>query len=343
MQTETREIAQVVERQYQDNGAILESIATAIKRLNPPFLMTIARGSSDHAASFLQYLFGKELGLICASVPPSLTSLYDADLKVNGAVAIAISQSGASPDICHTLQRVKENGALTIALTNHPNSPLAKIADFVIPLQAGKEQSVAASKTYMASIFAIVHLLSFIKPEINLQKALENLPNQLIQNIHIDFSRDLAWFQKEPNLIIIARGLLYPIAQEAALKCKETCQIHAEPFSAAEFQHGPMALVQENFPLIIFAQHDETQAGVFDLSEKLTRLGAKTLLVCDEKDIPQDRAIASHYLSLIADTHPALLPILYIQAFYFFVAELALKKNRDPDNPTHLQKITKTH
>jgi glucosamine--fructose-6-phosphate aminotransferase (isomerizing) len=341
MQQETLEIAEVIARQYAHNTEKMIALAKKIKEKNPRCIATLARGSSDHAASFLHYVFGKELGFICASLPPSLVSIYDSHFNAKDALVIAISQSGESPDICKSVQRLKEDGALTIAIVNQENSTLAAIADDVITLCAGTENSVAATKTYMASLFAILHLLQALKPHPDFEASLPILIKALSHPPHFE-KKAIEECVNTSSLIFLARGLMYPIAQEAALKCKETCQIHAEPFSTAEFQHGPMELVRPDFPIFIFAKADETLHSVLALCEKLTKLGAKTFLMGDKKSLPDDQAIASYTLTLPAVVDDHLSPLIYIQAFYVWVAELAIAKNRNPDKPLHLQKVTRT-
>jgi glucosamine--fructose-6-phosphate aminotransferase (isomerizing) len=334
METEALEAPYIIANQLVENIAVIEAIAKKFHENPPAFAVTIARGSSDHAASFAQYLFANELGLVTASLPPSLSSIYKTELKLKGALALAISQSGASPDICASLEAAKKAGAITVAMTNNPESRLANIAEFVLPLHAGEEKAVAATKTYLTSLSAIVQLVAYLKQDKKLLKALAVLPEALIKATQSNWDILFFGLMDAHSLIVIGRGTAYPIAQEAALKFKETCGIHAEPFSAAEFQHGPMALIKKDFPVLFFGQDDAALPGLLEAYEKITALGAKTFIAA---------AKAPHSLPLPQSLHPVLDPLLIIQAFYIFIARLSVKRGYNPDKPVNLKKITETH
>ncbi len=342
MQIEALSTPNTIAKQLANNTVVIEQIVTHLKKYSPAFVFTIARGSSDHAAHFANYLFAKQSGLICASLPPSLSSLYHCKLNVKNALAIGISQSGASPDICSSLQAAKVGGATTIAIVNNTHSSLAKIADFVIPLQTGEEKAVAATKTYIASLTALIQLIATLTADSTLLNALQELPKTLEKASHCDWSNANKILNNAINLIVIARGMGYPIAAEAALKFKETANIHAEAFSAAEFQHGPMALVKPDFPLLFFTQQDETFASTLALCEKMTRWDAQTLIAAPNSTIIQNDA-AQYYLPLPPSLHPVCDPIVTIQAFYPMIAKLAQQRGYDPDSPSNLRKVTETH
>ena len=342
MQSEALTSPNIVATQLTKNKAIIQQIITHLQQCPPGFVFTIARGSSDHAAYFAKYLFAKQTGLLCASLPPSINSIYHSKLNVRNALAIGISQSGASPDICSSLQAAKQGGATTIAIVNHTNSPLADIADFVLPLHAGEENAVAATKTYIASLTALIQLVAEFSQDKILLKALHELPSSLEKATHCDWSSTTQILAKAINLIVIARGMGYPIAAEAALKFKETANMHAEAFSAAEFQHGPMALVQPEFPLLFFPQYDATLPSTLALCQKMTQLGAQTLLATPN-DLAIEVNMAQHSLPLPNSLHPICDPLMTIQAFYPMMAALAQQRGYDPDQPNNLRKVTETH
>jgi glucosamine--fructose-6-phosphate aminotransferase (isomerizing) len=342
MKAEALQSPDIIASQWIENISTIKAIAKKINANPPLFAVTIARGSSDHAANFLKYLFEKELGIVTASLPPSLSSIYKVSPNMKNALAVAISQSGASPDICSSLEDAKKSGALTIAITNIPNSRLANIADFVLPLHAGIEKSVAATKTYLASLAVIIQLIAILKSDKSLLRLLPNFPEALTSATHINWDLFNDIIINAENLIVIGRGVSYPIAQEAALKFKETCHLHAEPFSAAEFQHGPMALVKKDFPILFFAQHDEALSGLLETSKKLTSMGANTFLAIAENDNISTE-IAKHRLSLPPSLHPLLDPLMIIQAFYIAIEKLSRSRGFDPDNPRNLKKITETY
>lgn len=346
MQQEALSAPEHVAQQLIENQATISALAKRIQADPPPFAFTIARGSSDHATSFAQYLFSTQLGMITASLPPSVISIYESKLNAKNALAIAISQSGASPDICETLQAARDAGAITVAIVNNINSPLANIAEFVLPMCAGEEHAVAATKTYITSLSAILQLVSALSSDKSLRQALAHLPESLVLASQCDWQVMQDELLQRNNLIVLARGLGYPVAKEAALKFKETCNIHAESFSAAEFQHGPMALVKKNFPILVFAQPDSSFSGTISTCQKLTELGADTLLAVDAIQLNlgkiNDPNVARFILPLPPSLHPVCDPLLFIQAFYPMIAQLAVARGYDPDKPENLRKVTTT-
>jgi glucosamine--fructose-6-phosphate aminotransferase (isomerizing) len=341
MQQEAITAAERVAQQLVENQSIITALAKKINDIKPAFAFTIARGSSDHAASFAKYLLSTQLGIITASLPPSVISIYDSKLNVKNSLAIAISQSGASPDICESLQAARAGGAVTVAIVNNVDSPLAKIAEFVLPMHAGEEHAVAATKTYITSLSAIVQLVAALGTDKSLRQALAHLPESLVAASQCDWHAVQEELLHRNNLVVLARGLGYPVAREAALKFKETTNIHAESFSAAEFQHGPMALVKKSFPILVYAQYDASFAGTLSSCEKLTALGADTFLAVDEHKL-DNKAVARFILPLPPGLHPACDPLLFIQAFYPMIAQFAVARGYNPDKPDNLNKVTTT-
>ncbi|HYB65160.1 MAG TPA: SIS domain-containing protein, partial [Steroidobacteraceae bacterium] len=290
--------------------------------------------SSDHAATFARYLIETRLGLLTASAAPSVSSVYEVAPDLVGAVMIAISQSGASPDLLATVSRARTNGARIVAMVNAESSPLAQLADDLIPLGAGAELSIAATKSYIASLAAVVQLVASWARDAGLAAALENAPPLLERAFGLDWSAAVSQLAGANNLYVIGRGPGLGIAQEAALKFKETCGLHAEALSAAELRHGPMALVRAHFPLLIFTQDDESRAGVVQLAGELARSGAAVLVagaeVAQATVLPTERA------------HPVIEPLLYAQSFYRMANALSLARGLDPDRPPNLSKVTET-
>ena len=277
MFAEAAQSAQVVRDQLAANRSAIESLAAKLRQMQPRAVTTIARGSSDHAATFAKYLIETRLGLMTASAAPSVTSLYDSALGMSGVVCLAISQSGKSPDLLQSAAAAKAAGGFVIALVNVEDSPLATLADAVIPLGAGSELSVAATKSYIAALSAITQLVACWTDDTDLLQALNGLPDLLDAAWAEDWSAGVAALKSAHNLFVIGRGVGFGIAQEAALKFKETCGLHAEAFSAAEVRHGPMALVGPGFPILAFAQQDESHAGVDELLTEFAGRGAQVL------------------------------------------------------------------
>lgn len=331
---EAQQAAQTVRLQIQTNAERLEPLAQLLRRHRPYAVVTCARGSSDHAATFAKYLIETRLGILTSSAAPSISSVYAAKADLRGTVMLAISQSGASPDLLATVASAKSAGAMIIALVNVETSPLAEAADYTIPLCAGAEQSVAATKSYIAALAAIIQLVGIWSQDDELLDALAQAPAQLERAWNLDWEPALTHLTAARDLYVIGRGLGLGIAQEAALKLKETCGLHAEALSAAELRHGPMALVHAGFPVLIFAQNDETHGGVEALAAELAERGAQIMLA---------GANAPKSLVLATETaHPAIQPMLIIQSFYRLVNALALARGYDPDRPPHLRKVTET-
>lgn len=331
-----------VATQLSDNISIIRDLVKHLHANPPSFVYTIARGSSDNAAYYAKYLLATQAGLITASLPPSINSLYHSKLQVKHALAIAISQSGASPDLCSSLQAAKEGGATTVAIVNHTDSVLASIADFVIPLHAGKEHALAATKTFITSLTAIAQLVAYYTNNKPLLSALSQLPETLEAASQCQWPAALSTLEAINGFFVLARGIGFPIAQEAALKFKETADIHAEAYSSAEFQHGPMALAKASNPFLCFAQADATLPGMFAFCKHLTDMGAQTLLACAQDKILDPNA-AKHILALPNSLHPDCDPIASIQAFYPMMAELSLARGLNPDAHANLNKVTETH
>ncbi|MBB5208741.1 SIS domain-containing protein [Chiayiivirga flava] len=331
MFAEAAEAADVVARQFERNADIVAALASALGHAPPRFVVTCARGSSDHAATYAKYLFETRLGIVTASASPSVGSVYAVPQRLDGALFLAISQSGKSPDLLRNAEAARDGGARVVALVNVEDSPLAQLADTVVPLHAGPERSVAATKSYIASLAAIAHLAALWSPQPDLRNALPALPAALREAWRIDWTALADGLVDARNLFVLGRGLGLAVAQEAALKFKETCGLHAEAYSSAEVKHGPMALVGPGFPVLCVAQPDETEAGTIALAQEFRTRGAQVWLASSHGD-----------LRLASSPHPALAPLLAIQSFYRAIESLARRRGFDPDVPPHLNKVTET-
>ena len=330
---EAGEAADAVARQG-EAAAAMKRIGAALRKRSPPVVITCARGSSDHAATFAKYAIETRIGVPVASAAPSVASVYASRLHPAGAVCIAISQSGRSPDLLATVSSLKDAGALVLALVNEIDSPLAEIADEVFDLAAGPERSVAATKSFIASLAAITRLVAEWSEDDGLRDALRELPSLLRDGWELDWSPLVGGLVGASDLYVLGRGVGFAVAQEAALKLKETSQLHAEAFSAAELRHGPMALVQAGFPALIFSQSDETGRNIEDTAAALVQRGARVFL--DGREVEGATALPGIQCA------PLLEPIVQIQSFYRAANALAIARGLDPDRPPHLAKITET-
>jgi glucosamine--fructose-6-phosphate aminotransferase (isomerizing) len=332
---EAHESAEVVARQFAANEAVVSALAQSLREAPPRFIVTCARGSSDHAAAYAKYVFETRLGLATASASPSVSSVYAAPQQWQGALFIVISQSGKSPDLLRTAEAAKAAGARVVALVNVADSPLAALADTVIPLHAGAERSVAATKSYIAALAAVLHLCARWSGDVELNAALPILPDALRKSWDADWSNLGKGLVGAQNLFVVGRGYGLGIALEAALKFKETCGLHAEAFSAAEVKHGPMALVGPDFPVLCFAQDDDTLAGTLAVAREFRGRGAQVFVAAPGQHGPGT-------LPVPGGLPPLCTPLLIIQSFYRAASELALRRGFNPDVPPHLNKVTET-
>jgi glucosamine--fructose-6-phosphate aminotransferase (isomerizing) len=331
---EAAEAAAVVRRQLELNAVPLATLGARLRLQPPRAVVTCARGSSDHAATYAKYLIEAYTGVLTSSAAPSVSSIYDSQTDLAGVLFIAISQSGKSPDLLTATRAARDAGALTVALCNTADAPLMQLVDVAIPLHAGAETSVAATKSYIASLSAIAQLVACWADDAELLRALRGAPDLLARAWNCDWSPVVESLRDAVNLFVVARGFGLGIAQEAALKLKETCGLHAEGFSSAEVKHGPMALVRAGFPVLMFTQRDDTRAGIAELAAEFAARGARVLL---------SGAEARGALSLrTVDAHPVIEPLLAIQSFYRAAETLARARGLDPDQPPHLNKVTET-
>ena len=336
MLAEAREAPQAVADQLAHNVDDYCAFGALLRQQNPTAVLTVARGSSDHAAHFLAYLVMARMGRLVTSLPMSLITLYQSQIACKGLVSLAFSQSGQSPDLVAPTRFFSEGGAVTAAFVNKADSPLAQAAQWVFPLHAGTEASVAATKSYIAQLVAGARVVAAWQGDAELQSALLALPNVLARAAQMDWSVALDVLQGVDRLFVIGRGTGMPVALEAALKFKETCGIQAEAFSSAEVKHGPMALIEEGYPLLVFAPRGPAQAGLLALAEEMRLRGAKVLLAA-----PAGTPGAN--LPIVETASSDLDPISLIQSFYPLVEALARARGRNPDEPRFLAKVTKTH
>lgn len=335
MLDEARSAPERVAAQFAADGERYAALGAQLRDRPPAAAVTIARGSSDHAASYLAYLLMARYGQLVTSLPMSLVTLYRAPLATHGTLAVAISQSGRSPDLIEPIEVFRRGGGNTVALVNVAESPLGAAAEWVLPLHAGAERSVAATKSFICSLTAGARLAASWQDDRALLDALRELPEALGAACALDWSTGVEPLRGAERMMVIGRGTGLAIAQEAALKFKETCAIQAEVFSSAEVQHGPMALVEAGYPMLVFAPRGPAQAGLIKVAEEMRGRGASVLLAA-----PAD--VAERQLTLATSASEDLDPIAAVQSFYLLVEAVARARGRDPDRPPHLNKVTST-
>lgn len=335
MRQEIEEIPAACRRLLTSQQAQLHAAGERLRAVDPKFLITVARGSSDHASALLKYAIELTTGVPVASIGPSVASIYGAKLKLGGSACLAISQSGKSPDIVAMAQLAQRAGSLTIALTNTPDSPLAETADLPIDIAAGPERSVAATKTYVTSALAGLAVLAEWSKDRALKDVIDALPERLEASIACDWSPLAETIGKHDSLFVLGRGPGLAIANEAALKFKETSAVHAEAYSAAEVMHGPLALVEPGFPVLALAVEDEARGSILSVAQTLAQKGAGVLVTGGGAD-------GATSLPFAATGHPLTDPLSLIVSFYAFVEAFSRGRGYDPDQPRNLKKVTET-
>ena len=335
MEAELREAPAAVARQAAALAAPLAELLAHLARRPPRLVVTCARGSSAHAAAFAKHLFERRLGLPVAAAAPNVASLYRRPLRLAGELVLAISQSGGSEDLVETAAMARRAGAFVAALVNVTESPLARAAHLVLPVSAGPEESVAATKSFVASLAALLRLTARWSEDAAMERALDRLPERLAAAAELDWRDAARLLAEAQSLFVLGRGPTLPIAREAALKLKEVCGLHAEAFSAAEFRHGPLALAGPLCPVLLFVPSDQAAAGFPALAADLAAAGAAVLRAEPGPSRPGR-------LPALAPEQPEADAVALVQSFYAMALGLARRRGTEIDRPRHLEKVTRT-
>ena len=336
---EIAEIPAVAARQIADGLDGYREVGERLRRLAPRFIVTCARGSSDHATTYLKYVVETRIGIPVASMGPSVASVYAGPLVLDGAACITVSQSGRSPDLACFQSRARAGGAETFAITNAPDSRVATGARVLVPMLAGPETAVAASKSFVAALVAVAGIVAGWTEDKALLGGLAATPDALREALACSWADALPVLGAAASLYVIGRGPGLAAAREAALKLKETCRLHAEAHSAAEVRHGPIALARghprDRFAALVFHARDRSRKSLETACELLRASGAPVFTA--DFDV-RTRA----RLPVVAAGHPLLDPLTQITSFYRFVERLSVALGEDPDRPAHLEKVTET-
>jgi glutamine---fructose-6-phosphate transaminase (isomerizing) len=335
MASELQEAPDAVRRQAVALTGPLAALIGWARRTKPTLVVTCARGSSAHAATFAKHLFERHLGIPVAGAAPNVATIYRQQLQLKNQLLLTISQSGRSDDLTEFALMAKASGALTAAIVNDTDSPLAAACDIVLPTAAGPELSVAATKSFVASLAMLLRVITEWKGDEALRAAIGRLPERLALASTLKWDEAVEAFSCAASLVTIGRGPTLAIAREAALKLKETCNLHAEAFSSAEFQHGPMALVSQHYPLLLFMPTDAAAAGLSEFAADLRRKGAQVFAA--EHGHP-----AAGRLPVLPPDHPDVDAVCLIQTFYALAVRIAVRRGTNADQPRHLQKVTRT-
>jgi glucosamine--fructose-6-phosphate aminotransferase (isomerizing) len=336
MEAEAAETVQVAERQLRDYPALLPGIGEKLRQLDPQLVMTCARGSSDHAATYAKHLIEVETATPTASHSPSISSIFHTRWRLlDRALFLAISQSGQSPDLVLSAKAARDAGALVLSIVNADSSSLAAESWTRLPILAGPEQSVAATKSYIGSLLAIAHLVAEWSGNDVLRRGLGSSPAALERAWKLDWSAALDALAEVRDMYVIGRGSTLGIAQETALKFKETCGIHAEAVSAAEARHGPIAIVTIGFPVLVLVPNDATRPSVETLAADLVARQARVLVAGASIE-------GALHLPTVPDLCAAIAPAACMMSVYRMTAALSVARGMDPDSPPHLKKVTET-
>lgn len=335
MLIEAQEAPQRVREALTRDQDLYAELGDRLRKLDPKMVATVARGSSDHAATYAKYLYPLCLGKVVASLPPSVVTVLKAPLKVENQFVLSISQSGKSPDIVSAVDTARKAGALTATIVNDISSPLAATAEVLLAQHAGVEKCLAATKTVICTLTAIARIAAAWTNEDSLKESLEELPRFLEEAVKIGLESDENQLKGITNAFILSRGLGLTTALETALKFKETCGIHAEAFSAAEVRHGPREIVDQNYAVIAIALPGSGQEDVMAAARELKEQGARVLTIAPKS--------AGADFPLPEGADPRLLPIVAIQTLYPWLARASKALGRDPDHPRVLKsKIVET-
>ncbi|WP_245720592.1 glucosamine-6-phosphate deaminase NagB-II [Microbulbifer yueqingensis] len=326
METEAREAPDRIAEQLQGNAHIMAELGERLRRDPPRFVMIVGRGSSDHAGVFAKYLIEIETGVPTFAAAPSVSSVYGRRLKLEGALVLVISQSGRSPDILAQARMAREAGAYTVAMVNDESAPIKDIVHLMVPLKAGPEKAVAATKSYLATLSAVLQLVANWTEDQGLLGAVEALPQTLRDAVAAEIQLRPEDVASVRNLVVLGRGPGYGITRELALKLKEVCNIHAESFSSAEFLHGPVTLVEQKLTVINVPIEDESfQTHSEQIADIIRRGGTLINLHVPSQGV-----------------HPRVAPLALLQRFYIDVAHVAVSRGINPDEPAGLKKVTQT-
>lgn len=342
MLAEIREQPVALERTFNEELRPIEELRRRLEVQRPRLVLLAARGTSDNAAQFGRYLLEITTGIPVSLAAPSIFTLYRSSINLDGVLVIALSQSGESTDTNYVLERAREQGALTIGVTNEPASTMARIAEHTFLVRAGRERSVAATKTYTGQLL-MLYLLAYALGASIRTDDLARIAGTA--GAALDLDEEIATrserYRFMEHAVVVGRGLNYATAFEFALKLMETCYVIAERFSSADLLHGPIAMVGQSFPAFLFTPSGVTWPGMREMLEKLDQIGAETLIVTDLSNAEALRHV-KRAIWIPVDLEEIFTPIPYIIPMQLFAAHLAEQKGLNPDQPRTLSKVTRT-
>jgi glutamine---fructose-6-phosphate transaminase (isomerizing) len=331
----------VLARILQQERGKIAKLGDTLRKRSPRMIVLVARGSSDNAALFARYLLETATGIPVSLAAPSVYTVYGAKLRLDHALVVGVSQSGEGEDINRVLAEARAGGAFTVGITNEARSSMASLVDETLLIHGERERSVAATKTFTGQLMIFYLLAEALAGKSDFTGGYERIPELCARALlHQDLVRELAQrYTFMENCVVLGRGVLYGNAYELALKLMETCYVVAERFSTADFFHGPLAMVERHFPVILFAAPGPMLPGVMTLANRLRELRAETLAITSDPGLAQT---CSRAVPMMPEISEFLAPVPYIIPGQLLAALLAEAKGLDPDTPRSLSKVTRT-
>ncbi|MGC8668100.1 MAG: SIS domain-containing protein [Chthonomonadales bacterium] len=330
-----------VERALASERENVRALVTAMRERAIRFVIIAARGTSDNAATYAKYLLEIVAGIPVALAAPSVYTLYDARLALNGTLVLGISQSGQGTDVVEVLSVARSAGALTACITNNPSSPITRVSDHVLLCHAGEERAVAATKTYTTALAVAALMAAMLVDRRDLLSAIGHVPRLMEQTLRLrnTVEQCVQRYRYMDECAVLARGINQATALEAALKLTETSYVVAKPYSGADFLHGPIAMVSPGFPCFLYAPPGRAYAFMLELALKLRDRGAELVTVASDQEILK---LATVPIPVPVSVDELLSPLVYILPGQLFAYHLARARGADPDTPRGLSKVTVT-
>jgi len=341
MLKEIKESPEALARLYQREGGKIEKLAAYLQSHDISLVSFVARGTSDNAALYGKYLIESMVGIPAHLAAPSVVTIYHADIQTQKSLVVGVSQSGEGTDVNRYMEHARAAGALTLAITNTRNSSITKHADVVIYLHAGREESVAATKTYVTECMALLMLAAAWarrRTTLDLLGKMPEAAEQVLQSESLIKER-VERYRFADQAVVLGRGYHYATAKEMALKLMETCYLPAQAFSVADFMHGPIAMIHEGFPTLMFVTRGKMSEPMLAVARNLREKGSESIIF---SNTPETRHYATIHFMMPRALPEVATPVTYIIPGQLFAYYLSLARGLDPDHPKYLQKVTKT-
>lgn len=341
MWKEIQEQPEVLERSFKSNQNMIKEIVKELKEHNINSVLVAARGTSDHAGIYGKYIIESEIGLPVSLAAPSIFTVYNKKMKLSNCLVIGLSQSGKAEDVLEVLKNANECGAITISITNNPTSPLAIEAKFHLFCDAGIEKSVAATKTCTTEMYLLAQLIAEWSGNEEIKKELSAIPKSITEMFteNENIKNKVERYRLMQECFVLARGINYPIAMEAALKIQETSYVRAKAYATSDFHHGPFAMIQKDMPVIVFAPDGPSLKDVADMIEKLKTSDAEIIIVSNNKEVLE---MGNSSFEIPQTNNDIISPFYNVVFAQMFACHLSILKGLNPDEPRGLNKVTIT-